>query len=273
MAGQRPEGERGVNSVRQPGRPTAHRCATFHGADTPTRYRGLHMADDADPLTWLEATASQPAGSRADFQAQLAGCGAALVDVTRRVADAIRPVTAAFLQADLHGADRAEVVDREVDRRCRDLEESCYVLLARQSPVGADLRQVVAVLRSVAAVQRSASLLHHVAESLHWVHPPAMSTDVRDTIAQLGEVAADIMGRSAAAWETRDSLAAVELAARDDQADLLQKCLLTELYTGWHSMEDTVSLALLARYYERIADHGVEISRQIAFAVTGERVA
>lgn len=229
------------------------------------------MVDDADPLSWLEGVASQPTGNRTDFQAQLATCDAALVDVTRRVADAIAPVTTAFLQGDAHGALEAAGVDRDVGRRCRDLEETCLAVLARQAPVSTDLRQVVAVLRATAGVQRSAKLLHHVAESLHWVHPPAMSTDVRDTIAQLGDVAADVMGRAAAAWEARDSLAAVELATRDNQADLLQKCLLTELYTGRHSMEEAVSLALLARYYERIADHGVEISRQVAFVVTGER--
>lgn len=230
------------------------------------------MGDDTDPLAWLEAMARQPAGTREDFQAQLAACDRTLVGLARRVADAIEPATAAFLEADVHGAAEVEVMDREVGRRCRDLEEACYVLLARQAPVGSDLRRVVAVLRSTAGVQRSANLLRHVTESLRWVHPPALSQEVRDTIAQLGEVAADILGRAAAAWEARDGLAAVELATRDDQADLLQKCLLTELYTGRQSVEEAVSLALLARYYERIADHGVEVSRQVAFVVTGERV-
>ena len=230
------------------------------------------MSDDLDPLEWLEASTRQPIGVRVDFQAQLRACDRALVGIMRRVAAAVEPVTAAFLQADAHGAATAQAVDDEADRRCRDLEEACYVLLARQSPVGSDLRRVVAVLRSTAGVQRSASLLRHVADSLNWVHPPAMAEEVRQTIAQLGEVAAEIMRRAADAWETHDGLAALELEARDDQADLLQKCLLTELYTGRQSVEEAVSLALLARYYERIADHGVEAARQVAYVVTGERI-
>ncbi|HVM00544.1 MAG TPA: PhoU domain-containing protein [Egibacteraceae bacterium] len=229
------------------------------------------MGDEPDPLELLEASSREPV-ARVDFQAQLAASDRALVRVTRRVASAIEPVTAAFLGADGHGAATAETVDSEVDSRCRELEEACYVLLARQSPVGSDLRRIVAILRATAGVQRSASLLRHVAESLQWVHPPAMSEEVRQTIAQLGEVAADIMGRAADAWERHDGLAAVELERRDDQADLLQKCLLTELYTGRQSVEEAVSLALLARYYERIADHGVEAARQVAYVVTGERV-
>ena len=230
------------------------------------------MPDDHDPLEWLEASTREPMGVRVDFQAQLGACDRALVGIMRRVAAAVEPVTAAFLQADAHGAATAQAVDEETGRRCRDLEEACYVLLARQSPVGSDLRRVVAVLRSTAGVQRSASLLRHVAESLHWVHPPAMAEEVRQTVAQLGEVAAEIMRRAADAWEAHDGLAAVDLEARDDQADLLQKCLLTELYTGRQSVEEAVSLALLARYYERIADHGVEAARQIAYVVTGQRI-
>lgn len=227
--------------------------------------------DRPDPLAWLEAATREP-GVRVDFQAQLLASDRALVGVTRQVAGAIEPVTTAFLQADAHGATAAHTVDEDVDRRCRDLEEACYLLLARQSPVGSDLRRVVAVLRTAAGVQRSASLLVHVAESLTWVHPPSMPEEVRETIAQLGEVAADIMGRAADAWETHDGLAAVDLEERDNQADLLQKCLLTELYTGHQSVEEAVSLALLARYYERIADRGVEAARQVAYMVTGERV-
>lgn len=229
------------------------------------------MPDEPDPLEWLEESTRGPT-ARADFQAQLDASDRTLVGVTRQVAATIEPVTAAFLEGDRHGAAVAEDVDTRVDARCRDLEEACYVLLARQAPVGSDLRRIVAILRSTAGVQRSASLLRHVAESLEWVHPPAMSDEVRQTVAQLGEVAADIMRRAADAWETHDGLAAVELESRDDQADLLQKCLLTELYTGRQSIEEAVSLALLARYYERIADHGVEAARQVAYLVTGERV-
>lgn len=230
------------------------------------------MSSEGDPLDRLEAATREPGGARMDFQAQLAACDAALVALTRRVADAIPPVTTAFLQADEHTARQAAIVDGDVERSAHDLEEACYALLARQSPVGGDLRRVVGILRSVAGVQRSASLLRHVASSLEWIHPPAMLDEVRQIITQLGEVCADIMSRAAAAWEDHDGLAAVELEARDDQADLLQKCLLTEIYTGRQSIEEGVSLALLARYYERIADHGVEAARQVAFVVTGERV-
>lgn len=228
------------------------------------------MSERSDPLDWLEAERNRPGTSRLEFGQQLTDIDRSLVEAARAVADRIVPVTRAFLEADHHTA--GEVVDGAplLDRRCSQIEEACYVLLARQSPVGGDLRHVVAVLRSVADVQRSAYLLTHVAESLTWVHPPSMAPELRETITSLGDVASAIFAAATEAWADHDALAATELARQDDQADLLQKYLLTELYTGHQSVEEAVSLALIARYYERVADHGVEMARQVAYFVTGE---
>lgn len=225
-----------------------------------------------DPLTWLEGDDDVPRGGRAAFQAQLQRVDDVLVDLGTSVATGVGGVTEAFLQADRHGASVVVEEHFRIDAACTALEEHCYVLLARQSPVAGDLRRLVAVLRSVQDVQRSASLLRHVASSLTWVHPPAMPEDLRSTIASLGEVSAEIFAAGVTAWRTHDALAANDLEQRDDQVDLLQKWLLTELYTGRRSVEEAVSLALIARYYERVADHGVEMARHVAYFLTGDRL-
>lgn len=230
------------------------------------------MAEDPDPLAWLEEQHRTPAGTRLEFQRQLADCDAMLIRIARRVAGAIVPVTEAFLQADSHGAGELRANDLAVDRECLRLEEACYLIMARQAPVASDLRRVVAILRSVADVQRSANLLGHVANSLTWVHPPSMPEELRQTISQLGEVSAGIFWGAVDAWKNHDGLAANELDARDDQVDLLQKWLLAELYTGNQSVEEAVSLALITRYYERVADHGVEMARQVTYFLTGDRL-
>ncbi|MPZ87975.1 MAG: hypothetical protein GEU81_07850 [Nitriliruptorales bacterium] len=230
------------------------------------------MAEDHDPLDWLEEQHRGPSGSRVQFQQQLAECDAQLIAIGRQVAGAIVPVTEAFLQADHHRADELLHTALAVDPQCVRLEEACYQIMARQSPVAGDLRRVVAILHSVADVHRSANLLKHVANSLTWVHPPSMPDDLRQTIAQLGEVSASILYGAVEAWEQHDGLAANELDARDDQVDLLQKWLLAELYTGSQSVEEAVSLALITRYYERVADHAVEMARQVAYFLTGDRI-
>jgi phosphate transport system protein len=226
-----------------------------------------------DPLERLEEEQRTRPVSRVEFREQLAELDQGLVEAAQLVADAIDPVTTAFLQADRYLADRHVHAAAGVQQRCIQLEEAGYVLLARQSPVAGDLRRVIAVLRCVREVQRTGSLIGHIAKSLTWVHPPSMAEHLRQIVAQLGEVSADLFHGAVEAWRTHDGLAAPELETQDDQVDLLQKVLLTEIYTGDQSVEESVSLALLGRYYERIGDHAVELAHQVAYFVTGDRMA
>ncbi|MGI9018203.1 MAG: phosphate signaling complex PhoU family protein [Euzebya sp.] len=223
-----------------------------------------------DPLLGLESEQARPS-LRLDFQEALKDCDQALLAAGAAVAQAIQPMTEAFLTGDAHTAARLIGADRQVDRACHALEDRCFLLIARQSPVASDLRRLVAVLKCVQDVARSGDLLRHVGESLTWIHPPSLPAKLRETVQQLGDISHDLFTRGLRSWQVGDALAANELEQDDDQVDLLQKVLLTDLYTGTQSVEEAVSLALIARYYERIADHGVEIAHQTSYVVTGQR--
>ncbi len=226
---------------------------------------------DDDVLRKLEEEERAHPVSRVEFHAQLDELDGRLVEIAQRVAEEIVQVTTAFLQADHYAADQRIKAASAIQRACVELEETGFVILARQSPVAGDLRRVIAVLRCARDVQRSGNLIGHIASSLTWVHPPSMPSSFRQVIGQLGTVSAEIFASAVNAWRTHDALAAPELETQDDQVDLLQKVLLTELYTGQQSVEESVSLALLGRYYERLGDHGVELARQVAYFVTGDR--
>jgi phosphate transport system protein len=208
-----------------------------------------------DPLTRLEAERRESGKARQKLQDQQAELDAQLIAMMGELAD-----------RSLADADKA------LTRRCTELEEAGYLLLATQSPVATDLRHIIAVLRSVNDVQRTGNLLTHVVESLSWVHPPSLPAELRKQITQLGEVTATMLAAAATAWTDHDALAAEDLERQDDQADLLQKMLLSELYTGTQSIEESVSLGLIARYYERAADHAVELTRHLTFFLTGDRL-
>jgi phosphate transport system protein len=225
-----------------------------------------------DPLTRLESERRELGGSRQRLHDQLEDLDQQLIALIRELTTRLLPGTNAFLEADSHRAASLTTADLDLTRRCTALEETGYVLLATQSPVARDLRRTIAVLRSINDVQRAGNLLKHVLESLNWVHPPSLSNELRDYIRQLGSASAEMFGNVATAWEQHDALAAEDLERRDDEVDLLQKELLSELYTGTQSIEESVTLGLIARYYERIADHAVEIARHLTFFLTGDRL-
>lgn len=230
------------------------------------------MGEASDPLTDLERDLAQPHGARHGFQEQLEEADRRLVAVGAAVLEQVRGATTAFLGGDRAGAEEVAARDQAIDRSCLDLEEWCYLLLARQSPVAADLRRVVAILRSVNDLQRSGDLARHVAESHRWAHAPSLPSALRDELGRLAETSSDVFARGLAAWKSHDGLAANELEQLDDRVDLSQKVLLSELYASGAAVEDAVTLALVARYYERIADHGVELARHVAYVLTGDRL-
>src|SRR5687768_5378729 len=100
------------------------------------------MSSSDDPLSRLDAEQQHAPAFRLAFSHQLDALDAELVAVATVVADLIVPVTQGFLDADAPAAQQAITQDVEVDRRCETLEEECFALLARESPVAGDLRRV-----------------------------------------------------------------------------------------------------------------------------------
>lgn len=218
----------------------------------------------------LLAQKNKPTRHRRGFELELRHAEESVVAIGSQIGNLVHPMTETFLDGDAAAANELIKFDDVVNVECAALEDDIIRLMALQAPVAGDLRRVVATLRVTSSLERSWALLRHVGESLAWIHPPSLSNKLRETIAQLAEVSQQIYLGGIKAWEDRDAYAAKDLEDRDDQVDLLHKVLLTELYTGTQSVEESVSLALIARYYERIGDHGVDLAKQVAYVVTGQ---
>jgi phosphate transport system protein len=68
---------------------------------------------------------------------------------------------------------------------------------------------------------------------------------------------------AACAFADRDAGAAERLRARDDDLDDLHVQLSAELATIGTSIADAIELGLVARFYERLGDHAVNVARRI----------
>jgi phosphate transport system protein len=188
------------------------------------------------------------------------------------VSETLPRVTRAFLEGDRTCIGEVRAMAGEVTDRCRRVEEQGFLLLAREAPVAGDLRRLVSILRLVFAVERSASLLRHVAEMLDRFDPRLLPIDVRDKVQELASGSAVVFGRGLDAWRRRDGLAVREVDALDDDVDTLRDGLLAVAERRLEGSSELLLLGLLARYYERIADHGVAFAQHATFSVTGERV-
>jgi phosphate transport system protein len=100
----------------------------------------------------------------------------------------------------------------------------------------------------------------------------AVPDEVRPTLSRMGSVAEDMVSRVSRIILGRDVEAAIELGRADEIMDQLRRRSFTELLSDdWtHGVEAAVDLALLGRYYERIADHAVSVANRVVYVVTGD---
>jgi phosphate transport system protein len=196
-----------------------------------------------------------------------------LVAMTRDVQQAVSRATHALLTADGHIADQVVAGDARIDAMREQVEDRAFELLALQQPVAGDLRMLVAALRMVADLERMGDLSVHVAKVAQLRIPgSAVPAEMVPTMKRMAEVAVDMVGAAAEVIADRDVDAARRLEADDEEMDELRKrSFRMMLGDRWsHGVEPAIDIALLGRYYERIADHAVSLARRVVYLVTGE---
>lgn len=196
-----------------------------------------------------------------------------LSDIAGRVGDAVRLATSALLTGDAETAERVISADVEIDRARERVEDKAFSLLSLQQPVAGDLRTIVAALRMVSELERMGDLSVHVAKIARLRTPNvAVPEEVRPTVSRMAEVAEDMVAQLLQIITGRDVEAAIELGRDDEEMDQLRRTSFTELLSDdWaHGVEAAVDIALLGRYYERIADHAVSVANRVVFVVTGQ---
>jgi phosphate transport system protein len=186
---------------------------------------------------------------------------------------AMERATQALLQADLVLAEQVITDHEQIAAMSAKAEESAFVLLALQAPVAGDLRAIVSSIQIVADVDRMGALALHVAKIARRRHPQhALPEEVNGYFAEMGRVAVELGNSAQEVLVTRDPEKAARIRDEDDAMDDLHRHLFTVLMDReWrHGVAAAVDVTLLGRFYERFADHAVEVARRVIFQVTGK---
>ena len=197
-----------------------------------------------------------------------------LVNMTGMVRTAVRRATESLLLADARTAEEVIDSDDPIDRQREVVEDRAFEILARQQPVAGDLRILIAALRMVADLERMGDLAVHVAKVARLRYPDcAVPEELRENVARMGIVAEEMVQAAGDILARRDLDEALELERQDEEMDLLRRSQFRVLLDdSWgHGVESAIDVALLGRYYERIADHAVSLARRVVYLVTGER--
>ena len=210
---------------------------------------------------------------RKAFHEQLDALTSSIAEMCGLAGAAMERATQALLQADLLLAEQVITDHSELIHQTTHAEESAVKLLALQAPVAGDLRAVVSSLQNIADVDRMGALALHVAQLARRRHPAkALPEQVNGYFTEMGRIAVDIGNSVKEILLSEDPDRAAELDNDDDDMDNLHRHLFAVLMDReWkHGVAAAVDVTLLSRYYERFADHAVEIGRRVIFQATGE---
>lgn len=210
---------------------------------------------------------------RESYREQLDEILSDLVKMAEKIATAVRRSTRALLESDRNEAEAVISADEQIDQMRIDIDARSFNLLALQAPVAGELRLLVATLRMVTEMERMGDLAAHVAKIARMRYPEcAVPDDLRGNFARMAEVAEVMVLGVSRAIKEKDIDDAEAVQQRDDEMDELRRSQFRlMLGESWpHGVEAAVDVALLGRYYERIADHADAIARRLVYIVTGQ---
>ena len=210
---------------------------------------------------------------RTAYHEQLEALQAQLAEMCGLAGVAMERATQALLQADLVLAEQVITDHEQIVALSARAEEAAFVLLALQAPVAGDLRAIVGSIQIVADIDRMGALALHVAKIARRRHPQhALPEEVNGYFAEMGRVAVELGNAAQEALLSRDPEKAARIRDEDEAMDDLHRHLFSVLMDReWkHGVTAAVDVTLLSRFYERFADHAVEVARRVIFQATGK---
>ena len=202
---------------------------------------------------------------RHEFHRELEAIEANVIELFGMVAEDLPLATEALLTGNRETVRTLAERDRVIDELYPRIEEFADRELVLQGPLGSDLRFLISVLRVVPELERSHDLVVDIARRANYILTDDLSPRARGLVEQMGKVAADMWRQAVDCWCQRDRSAAIALDERDDEMDSLFAILMAELGSGRMTLPVTMEMTLVARFYERLADHAVNVARRVVY--------
>jgi phosphate transport system protein len=202
---------------------------------------------------------------RPEFEHQLEGIEAKVIELFAMVAEDLPGATQALLNGDNDVL--AVLIEREriIDALYPEIEDVVNREIVLHAPVAVDLRFLLSVLRIVPELERSHDLVVQIGNRANHSLGGDLTPRARTLVERMGDLDAAMWRQAADAWYKRDRTAVFALNERDEEMDELHSSLMAELATGQMGVPVAMEMALAARDYERLGAHAVNIARRVIY--------
>lgn len=210
---------------------------------------------------------------RTTFHRELDALRMELVELAARAGELVARATEALLDGDATATALLAADDELAEAQSQRIEQRCFRLLALQNPVAADLRTLAAGMRINSELLRAAELATSIARRAEQLAGVELPPRLRGLIAAMSEHAVWMLRIATDAFVERDAPLGAALDDIDNHLDDLQRSFMAAMFEAHDQhalgLAHSVQLALVARFFERIGDHAVNIGERVVFMASG----
>ncbi len=188
------------------------------------------------------------------------------------VVESLGWATVALLDQDLEVAERVIEGDRKVDEQANEMTGLIKDRLSEATVQPDELEDLIAILQMVPELERSADLAEHIAQRARQDLGGAISPRARGLIQSMCDVGIRMWQLSSRAYAERSRDLTFEINEADDELDNLSAHLLREGAASGVAPAVAAEMALIARFYERLGDHAVNLARRSAAMAAPKRL-
>ena len=206
------------------------------------------------------------------FDRQLVQLNDELIEMGGMIEKAIADTVKALVNQDTELAKVVIDYDEEIDHQEREIEQLCLKLLLQQQPVAKDLRLISAAMKMIADMERIGDQASDIAEMVEHIRAEVLPGSLH--IAEMARAAVKMVTNSVDSFVRRDLDIARAVEKADDEVDALFNKVKSEIIAliaeKPEEGETCLDLLMVAKYFERIGDHAVNIAEWVVFSLTGE---
>jgi phosphate transport system protein len=212
---------------------------------------------------------------RHHFETDLQALKNRLLNMGALVEERVHGAIQALMERNLEAAGAIARGDAEVNALQIEIDDRCLKLLALQQPMASDLRLMVAAMKINADLERIGDQAVNIAENaIKMLDAPPLKPLL--DLPRMAEMAERMTRDSLDAFVRRDAALAREVLSQDDEVDGLKdtifRVLLTYMMADPGTIERALSLILISRNLERIADHATNIAEDVIFLIEARDV-
>lgn len=206
---------------------------------------------------------------RSHFDEQLAQLNKELIEMGALCEEVIALASKALSGADGKMAKKVASLDNEIDEKERDIESLCLRLLLQQQPVARDLKQISAALKMITDMERIGDQAEDIAEIINFLDGRTFEND--ELLREMARATIRMVTNSVDAYVKHDIILAKEVIKSDDVVDKyfdrIKHELIDKISKNPDDGEYAIDLIMIAKYFERIGDHAVNIAGWVIFSV------